>query len=181
MPAVSGIPARPIPTTPTPAAANVIARPVHKDPAIAAFAASLIEDNLSTPRTLFLRILNAADRSGGRRISKRSERTATEILHFLFRCHLTSKTASVSDVYLSTGLARGTAIRCIANLRAMGVIETVSDRRDKRRSLVQFTKPYQRVVSDFSEAYFHRLRELLALAGIAPLAAAPSNGNGSGN
>lgn len=174
-PTVSGAPSRP--TAPT--ANPLVSRPVQKDPAIAAFAASLIEDNLSTPRTLFLRILNAADRSGGRKVSKRSERTATEILHFLFRCHLTNKTASVSDVYLSTGLARGTAIRCIANLRAMGVIETVSDRRDKRRSLVQFTKPYQRVVSDFSEAYFHRLRELLALAGITPLASSPSSSDGS--
>jgi hypothetical protein len=137
------------------------------DTAIATFAGYLIHDSLTKPRNLLLRINNALSQAGARKISKRSERTATEILYFLFQCQIMGQSASVSDVYLSTGLARGTAIRCIANLKTLGVIETVPDGRDKRRSLIHMTKPYQRIMSDFSEGYFARLRELLALARIA--------------
>lgn len=141
--------------------------PPIPDPAIAAFAGYLIHDSLTKPRNLLLRINSALSQAGIRKISKRSERTSTEILYFLFQCHVMGKSASVSDVYLSTGLARGTAIRCIANLKSLGVIETVPDGRDKRRSLIHLTKPYQRIMADFAEGYFARLRELLALARIA--------------
>jgi DNA-binding MarR family transcriptional regulator len=137
------------------------------DTAIATFAGYLIHDSITKPRNLLLRINNALGHAGARKISKRSERTATEILYFLFQCQIMGQSASVSDVYLSTGLARGTAIRCIANLKNLGVIETVPDGRDKRRSLIHMTKPYQRIMTDFSEGYFVRLRELLALARIA--------------
>lgn len=132
---------------------------------VAAFARLLMQEGMEAPRQLFTRVNGTLARPGAKRISRRVERTASEILYYLFRCHVAGTTPSVSDVYLSTGLARGTAIRCIAQMRGLGVLETATDTHDRRRSLVQFAKPYQRLVVEFAESHHRRLNDLLAHAG----------------
>lgn len=136
--------------------------------AIAALARVLMQDGIDAPRHLFSRINGTLARPGGKRISHRVERTAREILYFLFRCHIADKTPSVSDIYLATGLARGTTIRCIASLRELGVLETATDAHDRRRSLVRFAGAYRHLIAEFSDAHCRRLEEQLAASGFVP-------------
>ncbi|MBM3565027.1 MAG: hypothetical protein FJX42_02810 [Alphaproteobacteria bacterium] len=133
--------------------------------AVAALARLLMQEGMEAPRQLFARINGTLARPGAKRISRRVERTATEILYYLFRCHVAGTTPSVSDIYLSTGLARGTAIRCIAQMRDLGVLETGTDTRDRRRSLVQFAGSYQRLIGEFADDHHRRLGEFLATTG----------------
>lgn len=157
---------------------NVIeARPfARKDPSpppegaapgtsVATFARLLMQEGLEAPRQLFARVNGTLARPGAKRISRRVERTASEILYYLFRCHVAGTIPSVSDIYLSTGLARGTAIRCIAQMRGLGVLETATDTHDRRRSLVRFANPYQRLIVEFADSHHRRLNDLLAHAG----------------
>ncbi len=151
--------------------------PVRRDPpqavagttpavsSVAALARLLMQEGMEAPRQLFARVNGTLARPGAKRISRRVERTASEILYYLFRCHVAGGTPSVSDIYLSTGLARGTAIRCIGQLRGLGVLETATDARDRRRSLVQFARPYQRLIGEFAEFHHRRLGDLLTQAG----------------
>ena len=127
----------------------------------------LMQDGIDAPRQLFSRINGTLARPGGKRISHRVERTAREILYFLFRCHVADKNPSVSDIYLATGLARGTTIRCIAGLRELGVLETSTDTHDRRRSLVQFAGAYRHLIAEFSDSHCRRLAEQLASSGFA--------------
>lgn len=133
--------------------------------AVAGLARLLMQDGIDAPRQFFSRINGTLARPGGKRISHRVERTATEVLYFLFRCHIADKNPSVSDIYLATGLARGTTIRCIAGLRELGILETSTDAHDRRRSLVRFAKAYQHLIAEFSDTHCRRLDEQLATSG----------------
>ena len=150
--------------------------PIRKDPpqaaagtaaatSVATLARLLMQEGMEAPRQLFTRVNGTLARPGAKRISRRVERTASEILYYLFRCHVAGGTPSVSDIYLSTGLARGTAIRCIGQLRDLGVLETATDARDRRRSLVQFARSYQRLIGEFAEFHHQRLNDMLAQTG----------------
>lgn len=132
---------------------------------VARLARVLMQDGIDAPRHLFSRINGTLARPGGKRISHRVERTAREILYFMFRCHVADKTPSVSDIYLATGLARGTTIRCIALLRELGVLETSTDAHDRRRSLVHFTGAYRHLIAEFSDGHCRRLNEQLEASG----------------
>jgi DNA-binding MarR family transcriptional regulator len=136
-----------------------------KSTTVAQLARVLMQDGIDAPRHLFSRINGTLARPGGKRISHRVERTAREILYFLFRCHVADKSPSVSDIYLATGLARGTTIRCIALLRELGVLETSTDAHDRRRSLVQFAGAYRHLIAEFSDGHCRRLEEQLAASG----------------
>ncbi len=157
------IEARPLARKALPQAAAAVAPTT----AVAALARLLMQEGMEAPRQLFARVNGTLARPGAKRISRRVERTASEILYYLFRCQLAGGAPSVSDIYLSTGLARGTAIRCIGQLRDLGVLETATDARDRRRSLVRFARSYQRLIDEFAEFHHHRLGELLAQAGFA--------------
>ena len=133
--------------------------------AVAGLARLLMQEGIEAPRQLFSRINGTLTRPGGKRIAHRVERTATEVLYFLFRCHIADKNPSVSDIYLATGLARGTTIRCIAGLRELGVLETSADVHDRRRSRVRFAKAYQRLIAEFSDSHCQRLDDQLAASG----------------
>ncbi|MEK7244460.1 MAG: hypothetical protein AAB223_00380 [Pseudomonadota bacterium] len=132
---------------------------------VAGLARLLMQEGIEAPRQFFSRINGTLVRPGGKRISHRVERTATEILYFLFRCHIAGKNPSVSEVYLATGLARGTTIRCIAGLRELGILETSTDTRDRRRSRVRFADAYQHLTAEFSDVHCQQLAEQLSASG----------------
>ncbi len=141
---------------------------------VAELARLLMQDGIDAPRQFFSRINGTLARPGGKKISHRVERTATEILYFLFRCHIADKLPSVSDIYLATGLARGTTIRCIASMRALGVLETATDNQDRRCSRVRFAKAYQHLIAEFSAAHCRRLADQLAASGFVAMKARAS-------
>jgi DNA-binding MarR family transcriptional regulator len=55
---------------------------------------------------------------------------------------------SVNDIALRTGLPQGYVSECVAKLRADGMVETTTDRADRRRTLVRFSHRHASHVLD---------------------------------
>lgn len=76
-------------------------------------------------------------------------RSTWDILFYLIQCHLEGVDPSVSDIYLSVSISKGTAISGLAELERRGGVEKVSDNEDKRRRLIKVSAPIVNVVHAF--------------------------------
>jgi len=76
-------------------------------------------------------------------------RSTWDILFYLIQCHLEDNHPSVSDIYLSISISKGTAISGLAELERRGGIQKVSDTDDKRRRLITISSPIIEVVYEF--------------------------------
>jgi DNA-binding MarR family transcriptional regulator len=90
-------------------------------------------------------------------------RSTWDILFYIIQCYLEDTHPSVSDIYLSVSISKGTAISGLAKLERRGGIEKVSDQGDKRRRLITISPIIETVIHEFIE----ECREKLALAGSA--------------
>lgn len=88
-------------------------------------------------------------------------RSTWDILFYIIQCHLEDMHPSVSDIYLSVSISKGTAISGLAELERRGGIEKASDRGDKRRRLITISPAIVSVVQEFID----ECQEKLALAG----------------
>ncbi|MDA8637421.1 HAMP domain-containing histidine kinase, partial [Rhodospirillales bacterium] len=70
-------------------------------------------------------------------------------LFYLIQCHLEGIQPSVSDIYLSVSISKGTAISGLAELERRGGIRKVSDSDDKRRRLITISSSIADVVHEF--------------------------------
>lgn len=76
-------------------------------------------------------------------------RSTWDILFYLIQCHLEGIQPSVSDIYLSVSISKGTAISGLAELERRGGIRKVSDSDDKRRRLITISSSIADVVHEF--------------------------------
>ncbi len=76
-------------------------------------------------------------------------RTTWRVIHFLCQAHLTGDPVSLSDVFLSIGVSKGTAISCLNSLESWGVIEKTSADGDRRRLNIQFCTIYEDLIARF--------------------------------
>lgn len=76
-------------------------------------------------------------------------RSTWDILFYLIQCHLEGIHPSVSDIYLSVSISKGTAISGLAELERRGGIRKISDADDKRRRLIAISTPISNVVHEF--------------------------------
>ncbi|WNK01267.1 HAMP domain-containing sensor histidine kinase [Thalassospiraceae bacterium LMO-JJ14] len=60
-------------------------------------------------------------------------RSTWDILYYLIQCYLQDITPNVTDIYITTGLSKGTAITGLAELERRKAIHKVQDRSDARR------------------------------------------------
>lgn len=88
-------------------------------------------------------------------------RSTWDILFYIIQCYLEDMHPSVSDIYLSVSISKGTAISGLAELERRGGIEKVSDQGDKRRRLITISPVIETVIHEF----IVECREKLALAG----------------
>jgi len=100
---------------------------------------------------------------GGRPLGERASRTGFEIMQFLCACSFTGTPPAISDVYLSTGLSKSTAIRTLATLERLGVVEKRPDVADRRRLLIHFTPPFEEVLKQFAADCLDELKDLMGL------------------
>ena len=75
-----------------------------------------------------LRTLLGVDQSPGA-----FNRSTWDILYFLIQSHLQGLTPNVTDIYLATGLSKGTAITGLAELERRQAVHKARDREDARR------------------------------------------------
>ncbi len=66
-------------------------------------------------------------------------RSTWDILYFLMQCNLQAEIPNVTDIYLATGLSKGTAITGLAELERRGAISKVQDREDARRRRIDIS------------------------------------------
>ncbi len=67
-------------------------------------------------------------------------RSTWDILYFLMQSHLQNIVPSVTDIYLATGLSKGTAITGLAELERRHAIAKVRDHSDGRRRRIDISK-----------------------------------------
>lgn len=91
-------------------------------------------------------------------------RSTWDILFYLIQCHLEGMDPSVSDIYLSVSISKGTAISGLAELERRGGVRKVSDSDDKRRRLITISSP----ISDVVHEFVAECKDKLALTGSAP-------------
>jgi len=68
-------------------------------------------------------------------------RSTWDILYFLMQSNLQNVVPSVTDIYLATGLSKGTAITGLAELERRQAIAKVKDHTDGRRRRIDISKP----------------------------------------
>jgi len=67
-------------------------------------------------------------------------RSTWDILYFLIQSHLQGVTPNVTDIYIATGLSKGTAITGLTELERRKAIHKVQDRDDARRRRIDISK-----------------------------------------
>ncbi len=76
-------------------------------------------------------------------------RSTWDILYYLIQSHLQSFVPTVTDIYLSTNLSKGTAISGLAELERRGAIAKVRDNEDGRRRLITISEMVAEIVGVF--------------------------------
>lgn len=92
-------------------------------------------------------------------------RSTWDILFYLIQCHLEGINPSVSDIYLTVSISKGTAISGLTELERRGGVRKVSDNIDKRRRLITISSPIADVVNEFVA----ECKDKLALAPLAEI------------
>lgn len=123
----------------------------------------IIKFGLLRRRSLYAGMESAIAERGGARLSERTSRTGAEIMQFLCEGYFQANPPSISDVYLSTGLSKSTAIRTVTTLEELGVVEKIPDKHDRRRLLIQFTPRFVELLEEFARDCLEEFRDLMDL------------------
>jgi len=88
-----------------------------------------------------------------------------EIIHFISEADFDDRNVSVSDIYLSLGISKSTAIRCVTLLENLEILEKSRDRNDRRRAVITLNKEFR---AEFIRYLDHIISELVEITGIQP-------------
>lgn len=78
------------------------------------------------------------------------ERTISEVISVICKYRFKGEPCSISDIYLCSGLSKGTVITCIKHLVRTGVIQKSTTRSDRRRSNIQLSPAYSQIADEFA-------------------------------
>ncbi|MBG06411.1 MAG: hypothetical protein CMM59_20310 [Rhodospirillaceae bacterium] len=84
-----------------------------------------------------------------------------EIIYFVAEGNFRGAKVSVSDIYLSLGVSKSTAIRCVAQLEDLGILEKVRDSNDRRRAVITLTGKFRNEFVDFLDKMLHQLKNVV--------------------
>lgn len=76
-------------------------------------------------------------------------RSTWDILYFLMQCYLQGTTPNVTDIYLATGISKGTAITGLAELERRGAISKARDGSDGRRRRIDISEDVAAALESF--------------------------------
>lgn len=83
------------------------------------------------------------------------------IIYFVAEGNFRGAKVSVSDIYLSLGVSKSTAIRCVAQLEDLGILEKVRDSNDRRRAVITLTGKFRNEFVDFLDKMLHQLKNVV--------------------
>lgn len=90
-------------------------------------------------------------------------RSTWDILYFLMQCYLQGTTPNVTDIYLATGISKGTAITGLAELERRGAISKARDGADGRRRRIDISDEVAAALETFVAECGDRLGHPLAV------------------
>ncbi len=122
----------------------------------------ILRYDLFRHRTLDREFSRAIKRGPQRTGSDRTARAISDILFYLCKAHYEEHVPSISDIYLSAGLSKGTVIAHIQTLQRLGIVEKTASPRDRRRVRVSFTDPYQAILSAFVDQCYEEFGDHIA-------------------
>lgn len=120
----------------------------------------IVKYELFRHKRLFSRFTTAIREATGNDAPIRPRRTHADILAVLCRSYYLNEATTVSDVYLSSGLSKGTVISCVKKLKKEGVIIQKPAKEDKRRKNISFTTRFEHLLDEFAIECFHGLKQL---------------------
>lgn len=83
-----------------------------------------------------------------------------EIIYFVAEGNLVGRNISVSDIYLSLNVSKSTAIRCVATLRNLGILQKSRDPEDRRRAVITLSDEFRVDFIEYLDAILSQLRTL---------------------
>jgi len=86
-----------------------------------------------------------------------------EIIYFVSSGVLSGRNTSVSDIYLSLGVSKSTAIRCVTLLEAFGIFEKSRDPSDRRRAVIALSREFRKDFIEYLDAILSQLDEMTKL------------------
>ena len=101
-------------------------------------------------------------------------RSTWDILFYLMQCHLQEMVPSVTDIYLSTNLSKGTAITGLAELERRNAVRKVRDQMDGRRRRIDISKRVAELLEHFVAECGARLGQPFEVGPQAPTSETPA-------
>ncbi len=101
------------------------------------------------------------------KISERPEgvnRSTWDILFYLMQCYLEGTTPNVTDIYVSTGISKGTAITGIGELELRGAISKAKDASDGRRRRLELSDAVTDILESFVVSTASRITQPTGLS-----------------
>ncbi|MEL0113484.1 MAG: hypothetical protein VW835_17265 [Rickettsiales bacterium] len=86
-----------------------------------------------------------------------------EIIYFVSSGILSGRNTSVSDIYLSLGVSKSTAIRCVTLLDTFGIFEKSRDPSDRRRAVIALSREFRKNFIEYLDAILSQLDEMTKL------------------
>jgi len=84
-----------------------------------------------------------------------------EIIYFVAEGNFRNAKVSVSDIYLSLGVSKSTAIRCVTQLEDLGILEKARDPNDRRRAVITLTGKFRNEFIDFLDKMLLQLKNVV--------------------
>lgn len=106
-------------------------------------------------------------------------RSTWDILFYLMQSHLQEMVPSVTDIYLSTNLSKGTAITGLAELERRGAVRKVRDQMDGRRRRIDISESVAELLEYFIAECGARLGQPYEIGPQAPKTEAPEVPSGN--
>jgi len=86
-----------------------------------------------------------------------------EIIYFVSSGILSGRNTSVSDIYLSLGVSKSTAIRCVTLLETFGIFEKSRDPSGRRRAVIALSREFRKDFIEYLDAILSQLDEMTKL------------------
>jgi DNA-binding MarR family transcriptional regulator len=88
-----------------------------------------------------------------------------EIIHFIAEANFGGRNVSMSDIYLSLGISKSTAIRCVTLLENLEILEKSRDRNDRRCAVITLNEEFR---TEFVGYLDYIISELVEITGMQP-------------
>lgn len=107
------------------------------------------------------RIRRIAPAAAQQRMAPRSHQATWQIIFYMCRCYYTGHRPTVTDVYLSAGISKVTAIKRLRDLGELGIVTIESDTVDRRRKHAVASPALRRALDRFVDDYVGDLRRMV--------------------